>query len=147
MSKKCGFLSKIMTSLTGVQNDTEKGGDAVVAESSSGVKVTSTTTGTFINPPPVTATTGAYVDEISAVANATTIPCDGLPNKRRKLYTEEKKKEDERKYQIEININEWKKSLKNGYEFDHLEVWPIPENESRCATLPENHPSTKTMCV
>jgi hypothetical protein len=149
MSKKgVGFFSKILTSLAGIQNDTEPheggGNDLVVsapAETSSGVTVT-VGTGRFVYP---TITTTAE-NIVLPVQNLIGGP-GGLPNKRRKLYTDEKKKEDERKYQIEININEWKKSLKDGYEFDHMEAWPLPENESRCTALPENHPSTKAMYV
>jgi hypothetical protein len=124
-----GFFSKFLTSFTGVQNDTEpqgfveKGGDPVVAESSS-----------------VPTNTGRFIPATTDVIDTT----GGLPTKRRKTATEERKRLEEKKREMEMNINEWKRSLTVGYEFDHFEVWPYPQGQIRCK-LPENHLSTKTM--
>jgi hypothetical protein len=127
-----GLFSKLLNSLTGVG---VADGDMAAAESSTAVEQLPTNETKLYLP--------AAVEEEKQDDNH---HHGGLPSKRRKTVIEERKREEEKKRTIEANINEWKRSIRIGYEFDPLEIWPYTERESLC-TLPENHPSTKAMYV
>jgi hypothetical protein len=141
MSKKGGFFSKILTSLTGIQNDTEEATTSTtttienetIAESSYDTKRKRTETATIT----VRNYLGEYVPP--------------LKKSRRTLIIEEELKHSEHLRKLETCILEWKRSLKLGYEYDFLDNrWSSSENGGDCSpyvTLPPIEKNTSVQVM